>query len=171
MLRNKRLTNLFLAVFLVLFCVLIAFEFTYKKGFTREYHGVLCGSDGKQLAQTEPESISLSGTVSYNLRTGVRLEAELTGSGLDCRFITLANDSLEDSGWYRALLSGGPPEPGPVSMYGSTCNEVFFSKKLDAFMFPMEQGDERSFLVLTEQEGAVEGPGAIIAEFFDTDSR
>lgn len=168
MLRNKKTTSLLLAGFLVLFCVLIAYEFTYEKGFTREYYGVLYGSDGNQLTQAEPESISLSGTVSYNLRTGVRLEAELTGSRLDCRFITLANNSLEDSGWYRALLSGGPPEPGPVSMYGSTCNEVFFSKKLDAFMFPMEQGDERSFLVLTEQEGAVDGPATIIAEFFGT---
>ena len=168
MLRNKKTTSLLLAGFLVLFCVLIAYEFTYEKGFTREYYGVLYGSDGNQLTQAEPETFSISGSASYQLRRGVRLQGDLTGAGLDCRFITLANDSLEDSGWYRALLSGGPPEPGPVSMYGSTCNEVFFSKKLDAFMFPMEQGDERSFLVLTEQEGAVDGPATIIAEFFGT---
>ena len=168
MLRNKRMTSLLLAGFLVLFCVLIAYEFTYEKGFTREYFGVLYGADGNQLTQAESETFSISGSVSYQLRRGVRLQGDLTGAGLDCRFITLANDSLEDSGWYRALLSGGPPEPGPVSIYGLPCNEVFFSKKLDAFVFPMEQGDERSFLVLTEQEGAVDGPATIIAEFFGT---
>lgn len=43
-----------------------------------------------------------------------------------------------------------------------------FQKKLDAFVFPVEQGDEWSFLILTEQEGAVEGPAAIIAEFLET---
>lgn len=128
MLRNKKTTSLLLAGFLVLFCVLIAYEFTYEKGFTREYYGVLYGSDRNQLTQAEPETFSISGSASYQLRSGVRLQGDLTGAGLDCRFITLANDSLENSGWYRALLSGGPPEPGPVSMYGSTCNEVFFQK-------------------------------------------
>lgn len=47
-------------------------------------------------------------------------------------------------------------------------NEVCFSKKLDAFVFPVEQEGEGSFLILTEQEGAVEGPAAIIAEFLET---
>lgn len=160
--------NLFLAGILVFFCVLIALEFEYEKGFTREYHGVMYGADGNPLTQAESETFSISGSASYQLRKGVRLQGDLTGAGLDCRFMTLANESLGNSGWYRALLSGGPPEPGPVSIYGLSCNEVCFSKKLDAFVFPVEQGGERSFLILTEQEGAVEGPAAIIAEFLET---
>lgn len=169
---KKDCRNLFLAIILIIFCVLIAFDITYRKNVYQEYSGAIYAVEGDNFVHTDPKPFSFKGTVSYNIRTGVRLQGELTSPSLElgCYFITPTSELVDNYAWYRALLSSGPPAPGPVLICETSCNEIFFSKKLDALIFPMEQNKRQSFLILAEDKKAIENSLTIIAEISNSSS-
>lgn len=160
---------------ILLLCLcLIFYDFSFQLKVDNQYVGKIYKLEEDVLVEIENVTLSVSGVQSKKLRSGLRLSGQLTVASESLEqtvfFTTPVSNIDKDLGWYRALLSSGPPVGGAIKIGEYVCNEIFFEKHILAFALPMENDMDTFLLVAVENEADIENARSVASKFWEQNS-